>query len=233
MEEIKTKDGSVTFFNEAYKDYYHSPHGAVSEAIVKFIEPCRIKELAVKNELSGNKEDSAENELFLLDICFGIGYKCCAAIDAVLEANPGCRLTIVSIEKDPQVIARIQEIVPEAGQLKNYSIIRELAENKAYNKGNINIKLIVGDAAIEINRLGSEYDAKFDAVFHDPFSPTRNQELWTKEFFSEVKKRMKKGSVLATYSCARHVRDNMKTAGFTVKDGPVFGRRGPATVAVA
>ena len=42
---------------------------------------------------------------------------------------------------------------------------------------------------------------------------------------------MIKESILATYSCARIVRDNLKEAGFEVFDGPSVGRRAPSTIA--
>ena len=51
------------------------------------------------------------------------------------------------------------------------------------------------------------------------------------EFFKEIKRLMNPGAILTTYSCARIVRDNMKAVGLTVEDGPVLGRRGPATIA--
>jgi tRNA U34 5-methylaminomethyl-2-thiouridine-forming methyltransferase MnmC len=43
---------------------------------------------------------------------------------------------------------------------------------------------------------------------------------------------MKPNSRLATYSCARVVRDNLKNAGFQIFDGPKLWRRGPSTIAV-
>ena len=70
-----------------------------------------------------------------------------------------------------------------------------------------------------------------DAVFLDPFSPKTCPELWTKEFFENIHKTMKKDAILATYSCARVVRDNLKAAHFRVEDGPCIGRRAPSTIA--
>ena len=43
---------------------------------------------------------------------------------------------------------------------------------------------------------------------------------------------MNKKGILTTYSCARQVRENLKKAGFIVKDGPCVGRRAPATIAL-
>ena len=47
-----------------------------------------------------------------------------------------------------------------------------------------------------------------------------------------VSKIVKKGGVLATYSCAKIVRENLIAAGFEVKDGPCVGRRAPSTIAI-
>ena len=89
------------------------------------------------------------------------------------------------------------------------------------------IKIILGDARETVKKLNET----FDVVFLDPFSPKKCPELWTKDFFSDVKKLMRKNSTLATYSCARSVRDNLRNVGFVVEDGPCIGRKSPSTIA--
>ena len=42
---------------------------------------------------------------------------------------------------------------------------------------------------------------------------------------------MKKDAILATYSYARKVRENLNEAGLVVYDGPIVGRRSPCTLA--
>lgn len=71
-----------------------------------------------------------------------------------------------------------------------------------------------------------------DVVFFDPFSPKKVPHMWTAEFLKDVYDKMNKNAVLTTYSCARVVRDNMKSAGFKVTDGPIIGRRSPSTIAI-
>jgi tRNA U34 5-methylaminomethyl-2-thiouridine-forming methyltransferase MnmC len=71
----------------------------------------------------------------------------------------------------------------------------------------------------------------FDFVFFDPFSPKKCPELWTEEVFGDVFRIMKFDGMLATYSCARKVRDAMKSVGFEVKDGPKVKRWAPSTLA--
>ncbi|MEA3515120.1 MAG: MnmC family methyltransferase [Nanoarchaeota archaeon] len=206
MKQVTTRDDSITLFNEQYQEHYHSHTiGAIEEAFVKFAEPCKIKD--------GMK---------ILDVCFGLGYNTLAAIS--MSKN----LEIVGLENDPKILEKTATIeVPERFR-KDYEIIRKAAKTLEYHEDGLKIKILVGDARQKIKEAGTN----FDAVFLDPFSPKKCPELWTKEFFDEIFKRMNKGAILATYSCATIVRNNLADAGFTVKDGPVFGRKSPATIGI-
>ena len=213
MKQIITKDNSVTLHNREYDETYHSVTGAMEETFEKFIKPCKLAE---------------KGKLRILDICFGLGYNAIAAIDTALESNPNCEIEIVSLEQD----LKLDELKKLNPKLKHYSIIKKLEldpinNQYIYEDKNIHLIIKLGDAVETIRKV----TGKFDAVFLDPFSPKKNSELWTYSFFSEIANRMKKQGILATYSCARMVRDNLVKAGFTVKDGPKVGRRGPSTIA--
>ena len=91
-----------------------------------------------------------------------------------------------------------------------------------------NKKILIGNATETIKELPTSY---YNMVFLDPFSPGKNPELWSLNFFKEIHRVMKPCGVLTTYSCARSVRDNLKEVGFQVKDGPCVHRRGPSTIA--
>ncbi|MBN1156979.1 hypothetical protein JXA85_05150, partial [Candidatus Woesearchaeota archaeon] len=163
MKQITTKDGSVTFLNEEYKETYHSVSGAIEEAFKKFVFPARIQELAEKKGVA------------ILDVCFGLGYNSCAAMDLIHDINRECEISIVALEKDEKLRDYIKELFPE---LKHYFIIKDTYRDKGYKKNNIEIKLMFGNAEEKIKELGK----RFDAVFHDPFSPKKNPELWTEDF---------------------------------------------------
>jgi len=149
----------------------------------------------------------------ILDVGFGLGFNVAAALEN--------KARVISLEKDKSLFKEIQNLeLP----LDSYKLVKEVALGLKSNR----LKILLGDARDTIKQI----DEKFDAVFHDPFSPPKNPELWTEEFFREIKKRMKKGAILATYSCARVTRDNLKAAGFKVIDGPIVGRRSPSTLAI-
>ncbi|MBN2458966.1 hypothetical protein JXB28_01670 [Candidatus Woesearchaeota archaeon] len=223
MREIMTGDGSMTFHSEAYGESYHSITGAVEEAFKKFVEPTHIAGLADLGMVS------------ILDVCFGLGYNTAAALDKILEVNPGCKVVVVGLEKDREILSRIPGLSP---QIKNYHVIKELVKsnknedsiinNYEYTDKNVRINLLVCDALEGVKSI----KLKFDIIFHDPFSPKKNPELWTEDFFRQLRKLIKPDGILTTYSCAGMVRRNLKAAGFEVKDGPCVGRRSPSTVAV-
>lgn len=58
-----TNDGSVGLFSPEADDIYHSTYGALTEAYEKFVLPADFEKYFSKN-----------NQIKILDICFGIGY---------------------------------------------------------------------------------------------------------------------------------------------------------------
>ena len=89
--------------------------------------------------------------------------------------------------------------------------------------------MLFGDA----KKLIKTINQKADVVFFDPFSPEKVPDMWATEFIKNIKAKMKPNSTLTTYSYAKKVRNNLKQAGFTLKDGPTIGRRSPSTIAIS
>ncbi|MBI5065105.1 hypothetical protein HZA97_02605 [Candidatus Woesearchaeota archaeon] len=205
---IITQDNSETFFNKKFNESYKSNTGAVQEAFEKFAKPAF--------EFVKNKK-----EINVLDFCFGLGYTTSAFLDL---AN--CKISVTGIDNDDNIFDLIKQVNPE---FKKYKLIKKLNKNNlTVFEGNIHIKIILDDAVKVIDSLPENF---FDVVLFDPFSPKACPELWTGEVFKRIFALMKSGSILTTYSCARVVRENLKMAGFIVKDGPLVGRRGPSTIA--
>jgi len=204
---IKTKDSSFTVFNERYKEHYHTLSGALEEAFEKHVNAIGV-----------------EDGFHILDFCFGLGYNS-------ISATKGRKnLYIVGLENDFEIIKAIKYLNVPKEIKKEFSAFRNLAEKiKITDENNNTIKLILGDAFLIIDQLPKDI---FDRVFFDPFSPKKQPEMWNKEIFQKVFALMKPGAKLSTYSCAKMVRENMKAAGFVVMDGPIIGRKSPATIAV-
>jgi len=210
MEKVITKDGSVTFFNKEVGDFYHALSGAAEESFEKYAKPLGVDQ--VKDPV-------------IFDICSGMGYNAAAALDTI-TSNP----TIYLFENDLEIMKMALEVNPK---FKSYhhtqSLIRQFLEKKetTYNKDNISLILMFGDARKTINQVKE----KADFIFFDPFSPSKVPDMWQEQFFKDIKSKSKPGARLATYSCARFVRNNMIAAGFKVEDGPKWGRNSPTTIA--
>ncbi|PIN81944.1 hypothetical protein COV11_00515 [Candidatus Woesearchaeota archaeon CG10_big_fil_rev_8_21_14_0_10_30_7] len=210
---IITKDESVTLYNKHFEETYHSTSGAITEAFEKFVNP------ALKYV---NKK-----ELKILDFCFGLGYNTAALLEKLSENTnfSEVQVLIIGLENDKSIFSKLQNLNPK---LKYYDYVKKLNKKLSIKNNFFEIKIMLGNAAEIIKDLKD----KFDIVFFDPFSPKKCPELWIEEVFKNVYKKMNIGGVLTTYSCARTVRENMKLAGFKIIDGPIIGRRGPATIAL-
>ena len=214
MKKIITADNTETFMNLKVGESYHSQTGAVEEALKKYAIPCKIKEVARTGKLR------------ILDVCFGMGYNSAMAIDIALQENSLCEIEVVGLEYDAEIVSKIQEVNPPISFFKHYKKLDK--DNLHFSEGNVSVTVLLGDAREKAKELNENH---FDAIFFDPFSPKTAPEMWQVSFFKEMHRTMKETAVLATYSCARMVRDNMSEAGLLYDDGPIVGRRGPGTVA--
>lgn len=203
-ETVRTADNSLTFFSAEYGEAYHSASGALTESIHKFIKPCRIETLARKGKLR------------ILDIGFGLGYNIVTALQAARSVRGGCEMEIISLEKSilqPPELDML-ELPPEFRHY--YELVKEMAIKRDVEEDGIRLSLLEGDARKKIE----ETNAPFDAVFLDPFSPRKNPELWTVEFFRQIFGRMTETAILATYSSATPVRCGLVEAGMKIGPGP-------------
>ncbi len=113
-----TADGSFTFFSPEFGELFHSHFGAKQEAERKFVEPLQLRKKATTSPL------------FLLDICYGLGYNTAAALTAIWEVNPHCKIEWIGLEFDQ----RIPQVTLEYNLLNAYpnyiqDILKELAQN--------------------------------------------------------------------------------------------------------
>ena len=77
------------------------------------------------------------------------------------------------------------------------------------HKGSLEWKIFIGDAS------GAKLDAyQFDYIWQDAFSPKKNSELWSAEWFSKLGDHSKDSVVLVTYSVARMVKDGLSDGGW-------------------
>lgn len=231
LEKIVTNDGTISFYNKAIGDIYHSRVGAYTEALEKFIQPSQILE-QLDNYSCIN----------VFDVCFGLGYNSKVLLSSVLKIDPQKKINIVAVELDPVIILKSSEInfdqYPDA--LKGFfdgflhkvyytTVSGQYNCNEFFNSSfnNVTLKLFVNDA----RRIVGLLKDSFDLIFLDPFSPNKSPELWTVDFLKELYRLLNPDGILVSYSSSFSVVGALKEAGFFVGNTKPVGRKSPGTIA--
>ena len=230
-ERIKTADGTETLFNDEYGEAYHSTKaGAYTESLHKFINPCRIPELAKEKGF-----------IRILDVGFGLGYNVAVAIKEATQSNSDVKLDIISIEKDKKIFEKIKSLdIPDNlkdiyKQILDGKFTKLKIGNKSINvykseNKNFSLNILFGEGRQLIKLLTAD-NYKFNCIFYDPFSPKVNTEMWTLDLFRYIKKLLDKKGIFATYSASLSVRKGLIEAGLKIGLVEPIGRKSYSTVA--
>ena len=212
---IQTEDGTSTLFLKEYSQAMHSISGAYEESLLKHVIPSKI----LTND---------SDVLYILDVGFGLGYNVLAIINEFIKKNTEQVLNIISLEKERFFLQFMDEIKFNDTRDDIYSFIKNVYISGEGKLKKINLKLLFGDARLSLKSLDK---IKFHAVFQDPFSPSKNPELWTVNYFCKLKELIDETGIITTYSSADHIRRAMIEAGFITGPGPSVGKKREGTVA--
>jgi len=198
---VITGDGSQTLFCESVGEHYHSTKdGAFSEALYKHVLP------AWNYRIEGRKE------ITVLDICFGLGYNTFALIWYLSRQKYCGHLRVVSPEHDRALLSSLIDFSFPDEFCEFAPIIKAVAENCRYESSDLLIEIFTVDARSWL----AQFAGPVDIVFHDPFSHVRNPQLWTREYFAQLKRVGASDLLLTTYSTATAVRMGLFENGFHV-----------------
>jgi len=193
-------DGSYTAYSKEYDEHYHSTKdGALKESLLKHVEPA----------LEHFKD---RDELYILDICYGLGFNTLATLYYVQKYKLKVKLHIFSPELDAELVASLPSFTYPQEFESFKDIIEKISSEGSYSNENFSIELFVGDAREYIKR----FEKKFDIVYQDAFSPSANPTLWTTEYFSDIKRSMRDDALLTTYSIALATRLALHENGFFI-----------------
>jgi tRNA U34 5-methylaminomethyl-2-thiouridine-forming methyltransferase MnmC len=221
---VKTDDGSYTLNSNSRNgnsETMHTYHGAITESLEKFVKPARLE---------------GKGKVRVLDICSGLGYNAASCIE-FLDDETEIEIDMVEISKETVAASLLIE-----NPVESYEIIKMVIEEKLFEEeiigfkfhkseipDRINISIYLNDARDVVK--GFEGKNRYDAVFLDPFSPSKCPELYTLEFFLKLKNLLQDDGIILTYTSAAPVRSAMIIAGLHVGEGPKFGRKSGGTVA--
>jgi len=195
-----SEDGSYTAYSKEYEEHYHSTRdGALKESLVKHVEPTfKIKQ--------------NQDEINILDICFGLGFNSLATLYYYKKESLKTKINIYSPELDASLVKSLQNFTyPEEFEEFKH-IVEAICRDGFYKDENFYIEVFLGDAREYVKK----FENRFDIVYQDAFSPSSNPLLWTQEYFSDIKCSMKSDGVLSTYSIALATRLALYENGFSI-----------------
>lgn len=216
-----TADGSSTLYSPEYDEDFHSRSGAWLEARERYVALCEVARCAEQGPVR------------ILDVGFGLGWNLAWAVVTALAAPGNSRISVVSLEKQPLPWGTLEPLYvdfPQAAGSHGSRVrraVRQLLAEHHFEDERISLQLVVGDAEQEIRGVSGP----FDCVFLDPFSPSRNPELWEAGFLQEIRRRTRVGGILSTYCAATAVKVALLRAGWQVGPGPRVGGKATGTLA--
>ena len=213
----RTADGSLTDKDNVFNETMHSDAGAYEEAVIKYVQACNVF-------------SSTKNSVTILDVGFGIGYNFCAVVDEWMKRGKTHKISIISLEKDRAISLQLGSICFGDERDICYDLVKQAFLNGSMEKENLSIEVLFGDARQSVKMLEGR-GLLFDVVFQDAFSPGKNPELWTLDYFRIIRKLMSDGGIISTYSSAPQIRRALIESGFNIAKAPSTGKKREGTIA--
>lgn len=239
---VKTEDQSLTLWSSFFDETFHNLSGAIQETFYTYLEATDVKRIC----------EFTHSPFVILEVGFGmgLGYYSLDQYLKILLAKTNSdsgqqlfHLRFVSFEIDQQMFEHIKtletntpEVLPPINQwqksiLKNsYTIKKEIN----YNNWTIFFEgiVLIGDGRKELQN--DDYLQKhlpFHAIFQDPFSPKKNPDLWTVEWFNTLKDLSHNNVILSTYSSSTSIRKSLLESGWLLHNQKGFGHKKAMTKA--
>lgn len=211
---LKTDDGSFTLFSGRYQENCHSTAGAIAETEFHYIQGCKIVE-----------QHLAFDHFTLLEIGLGTGLGVELTLNA-LKSNPKKPTKLISTEIDRELVEFLIDESP-------FDFFKQMKKDGDHfittDPSGIEIIILVGDARKTVPKYFKDNNLHAHAIYQDAFSPRKNPDLWTVEWFSDLKELSEENVYLSTYSSSSSIRKSMIEAGWKVSKGPSFGVKRAST----
>ena len=198
---VTTKDGSKTIWIPKRDVYYHSLHGAVSEAQHVYIE----------HGLTYFKRPS----LTILEMGFGTALN--AFMTFLASVKKKQKISYVSVDNHPLTYELVEQLdYPNfLGVGDDEHILRRMHGVDWNHEIPISSQFSLLKANTSIEALS--LDKKIDLVFYDAFAPRACQTQWTESVFRNLSKCLTDNAIIVTYCANGQVKRNLKAVGFEVE----------------
>lgn len=195
---LVTADGSNTLRHPILGELYHSDRGAIGEANHVYIG-------AGFNFLV----ERGMVKVVVLEVGFGSGLNCWLTLQQAHKM--GIEVIYHAIELYPISIETASELNfsedPRFSDLHkaNWDVDVEFGDNFTLTKHNCSLE------TFDFGLCGG-----IDLVYFDAFAPDIQPEMWSSEVFSRLYGSVNDGGVLVTYTSKGIVKQNLRSAGFSV-----------------
>jgi tRNA U34 5-methylaminomethyl-2-thiouridine-forming methyltransferase MnmC len=213
-----TKDGSSTLYSEKFSQHYHNPNGAVAESRYVFFEIPGVK-----------KAINTVSELTVFEMGFGTGLNLILIKNYLEKSEGNCHVDFYTVEAFPVDPGTAAELTfgKELQDQQPEELLSDLFDNlkPGMNRFEISKQLTLHLFFGTFENMPSTVN-KADFIFHDPFSPEVNSELWGESVFRRFAGFSKPEVVLTTYCAATSARAAMAVGGWKVaKTRGALGKR--------
>ncbi len=213
---VKTQDGSITLRHPTYDEEFHSIHGARREADCLYMEASGFRKLL--------SQPQTQEALDVLDVGLGLAYNALMTIECWMQGLGESDLRLVSLEQSLELVQSLTD--PSCPWKEGWSedwkqwalslrAVGQIAEWQSrlihpLTGRRLHWIVLIGDA-----RQANLSAFAFDYIWQDAFSPKKNPELWSEEWFTKLRRHSAAKVQLVSYSVARLVRDHLEAAGWS------------------
>lgn len=208
-------------FDDVYRSTGVDGRGGLEQARHVFLAGCGL----LRGEDGSPAQWSGRESWQLLETGFGLGLNFLATWQSWRDdpQRPD-RLFFTSVESSPvsaddilRSVEPFPELQPLAIQLaRQWRAMLPGVHRLMFEGGRVQLTLLIGLAQDWLPTL----DTTVDSVFLDGFSPQVNPELWDLPLLRAVARLSRPGTLLATWTIARALRDGLVGAGFEVEKAP-------------
>ncbi|RMA81375.1 bifunctional tRNA (5-methylaminomethyl-2-thiouridine)(34)-methyltransferase MnmD/FAD-dependent 5-carboxymethylaminomethyl-2-thiouridine(34) oxidoreductase MnmC [Umboniibacter marinipuniceus] len=209
-------------FNPQFDDVYFNTEGGIEESDYVFIQG---------NDLPRRFSALERGSFNVLETGFGTGLNFLGCAHQFLANNQCAHLNFISIEAFP--LTR-DELAAAHQSLEHYqreakwlqqawpSACDDTQTMIIHPRITLTVIFMPVEQALEQLIVCAQPQTQawvqpcFDAIMLDGFSPAKNPDMWSKEVMQQLAVLSHSNTTLATFSCARMVRDHLQSAGFSL-----------------
>jgi tRNA U34 5-methylaminomethyl-2-thiouridine-forming methyltransferase MnmC len=207
---LKTEDGSQTLHSDYFDEACHSMAGGRLETLHNYIDGCAIAEKA-----------KLHSPLIILEIGLGTGLGLSLTLESMANSQ---KVHYISCELDHKLV--LHTLNKLSATNLNYLNPNYLTCTIDHHQ----VTILIGDVREQLPKV-LELLPSCHAIYQDAFSPKRNPNLWTRQWFELLKVVAAPDCILATYSSTKGVWKAMMEAGWCVQEIEGFGKKRLSTVA--